>query len=70
MGVINKREQRGEVSQDSEASGFVWDSRGYIVTNYHCIQPVLNDRAGNMVSFLFAWQQSLIELQPFVRHSF
>ena len=53
VGVINKREQGGVVSQDSEASGFVWDSRGYIVTNYHCIQPVLNDRAGSMVRHCF-----------------
>lgn len=50
VGVVNKREQRGEISQESEASGFVWDARGFIVTNYHCIQPVLNDRTNTLVA--------------------
>lgn len=47
--MVNRRRQ-GEVTlEDSVGSGFIWDERGYIVTNYHCVQPVLQDQTNKLV---------------------
>lgn len=48
VSVVNKRRQGDSAVQDSVGSGIIWDERGYIVTNYHCIQPVMQDQTNKL----------------------
>lgn len=38
-------------SEESEGtgSGFIWDTYGHVVTNYHCIAKLATDKAGSQV---------------------
>ena len=49
VSVVNRRRQGVVTLEDSVGSGFIWDERGYIVTNYHCVQPVLQDQTNKLV---------------------
>jgi len=49
VSVVNKRRQGDLVVEDSVGSGFIWDERGHIVTNWHCVQPTLQDQTNKLV---------------------
>lgn len=48
VSVVNKRRQGDVEVEDSVGSGFIWDERGYVVTNYHCVQPTLQDQTNKL----------------------
>lgn len=39
----------GQEVQEGVGSGFVWDTYGHIVTNYHCIAKLARDQSGQQV---------------------
>ena len=39
----------GEEKVEGVGSGVVWDQLGHIITNYHCIAKVANDKTGSQV---------------------
>lgn len=63
--ITNSRNVNGVVVDDAAGSGIVWDARGYIVTNYHCIQGPLRDSSGAEVPHHLPQPQRLACLVPF-----
>lgn len=43
-----KTNNSSEVSEGT-GSGFIWDTYGHVVTNYHCIAKLATDKAGSQV---------------------
>ena len=43
-----KTSNSSEVSEGT-GSGFIWDTYGHVVTNYHCIAKLATDKAGSQV---------------------
>ena len=44
-----RTERSGAVIQEGVGSGFVWDTYGHVVTNYHCISKLARDQNGSQV---------------------
>lgn len=43
-----KTSSSSEISEGT-GSGFIWDTYGHVVTNYHCIAKLATDKAGSQV---------------------
>ena len=43
-----KTSDSSEVSEGT-GSGFIWDTYGHVVTNYHCVAKLATDKAGSQV---------------------
>ena len=43
-----KTSNSSEISEGT-GSGFIWDTYGHVVTNYHCIAKLATDKAGSQV---------------------
>lgn len=46
-----KTEAGGSVTSEGVGSGFVWDTYGHVVTNYHCVSMMARDTTGKQVQF-------------------
>lgn len=50
VSIVDYEVKGDEEKQEGVGSGIVWDHLGHIVTNYHCISKLANDRTGSQVS--------------------
>lgn len=48
-----KTNNSSEVSEGT-GSGFIWDTYGHVVTNYHCIAKLATDKAGSQVGIFLS----------------
>lgn len=49
VSIFNFKNVNGEDVAEGTGSGVIWDTRGYIVTNYHCISRLARDTTGSQV---------------------
>lgn len=49
VAVADYRTNNGSETSEGTGSGFIWDSYGHVVTNYHCIAKLATDKAGSQV---------------------
>ena len=42
----------GDEKLEGVGSGFVWDKYGHIITNYHCVAKLVNDKTGTQVCII------------------
>eukprot|EP00884_Botryococcus_braunii_P000578 jgi/Botrbrau1/10520/Bobra.7_1s0004.1 len=47
VSIFNFKNVNGEDIAEGTGSGIVWDTRGHIVTNYHCISRLARDTTGS-----------------------
>jgi S1-C subfamily serine protease len=52
--VVAIEDFKGSASE-GVGSGFVWDTHGHIVTNYHCISNLARDESGKQVRQMTLW---------------
>ena len=49
VSIADYRVTNGTETSEGTGSGFVWDTQGHIVTNYHCVSKFATDRLGAQV---------------------
>eukprot|EP00873_Tetraselmis_striata_P046665 jgi/Tetstr1/466929/TSEL_011383.t1 len=50
VSIVDYEVKGDEEKQEGVGSGIVWDHLGHIVTNYHCISKLANDRTGSQAT--------------------
>ena len=49
VAIADYKTINGSETSEGTGSGFIWDSYGHVVTNYHCVAKLATDKAGSQV---------------------